>query len=126
MGTYVNENLVKNEYVIHKSFNHWIIFISFRSFFSLFILPMIDNWTSEYAITNMRVIMKVGLISRRTIEMNIQKVESVNVNQSILGRVLDYGDISVVGTGGSRETFLKISDPIRFKRTFQEVQNQTN
>lgn len=73
----------------------------------------------------MRVIMKVGLISRRTIEMNVQKVESVNVNQSIFGRILGYGDISVVGTGGSRETFEKIADPIRFKRTFQEVQNET-
>lgn len=125
MGACIDDNLIKNERVIHYAYNHWIIFVSLRSFLSLFILPLIDNWTSEYAITNMRVIMKVGLISRRTIEMNVQKVESVNVNQSIFGRILGYGDISVVGTGGSRETFEKIADPIRFKRTFQEVQNET-
>jgi uncharacterized membrane protein YdbT with pleckstrin-like domain len=124
MSSYVENNLVRDEQVIYWGHNHWIIFISFRAFFSLFILPMIDNWTSEYAVTNKRIIIKVGLIRRRTVEMNVQKVESILVDQSILGRIMGYGDISVVGTGGSRETFSDISNPIEFRKKFQEVQNE--
>lgn len=123
MGSYVDSNLVKDEYVVYEGNNHWINFISLRAIFSLFLLPLIDNWTSEYAITNKRVIIKVGLIRRRTVEMNVQKVESISVNQSIMGRILGYGDITVVGTGASRETFEQISKPIKFRKTFQEVQN---
>ena len=124
MSSYVEENLVKDEEVIHWGSIHWINFISFRAFLSLFILPMIDNWTSEYAITNKRVVIKVGLIRRRTIEMNVQKVESINVDQSILGRLLRYGDITVVGTGGTRESFKTLADPIGFRKKFQQVQNE--
>jgi uncharacterized membrane protein YdbT with pleckstrin-like domain len=124
MGSYVESNLVKDEYVVYEGQNHWINFISLRAVLSLFLLPLIDNWTSEYAITNKRVIIKVGLISRRTVEMNVQKVESIAVNQSILGRILGYGDITVVGTGATRETFEQISKPIKFRKTFQEVQNE--
>jgi uncharacterized membrane protein YdbT with pleckstrin-like domain len=123
MNSYVENNLVNGEEVIYWGNNHWIIFISFRSFLSLFILPMIDNWTSEYAVTNKRIIIKVGLISRRTVEMNVQKIESILVNQSVFGRILGYGDISVVGTGGTRETFSDISNPTEFRKKFQEVQN---
>ena len=124
MGSYVDSNLVKGEYVVYEAENHWINFISFRSIFTIFILPLIDNWSSEYAITNRRVIIKVGLIRRRTIEMNIHKVESIAVSQSILGRILGYGDITVIGTGATRETFEEISKPIKFRKTFQEVQNE--
>lgn len=123
MNSYVENNLVNGEEVIYWGNNHWIIFISFRSFLSLFILPMIDNWTNEYAVTNKRIIIKVGLISRRTVEMNVQKIESILVNQSVFGRILGYGDISVVGTGGTRETFSDISNPTEFRKKFQEVQN---
>ena len=124
MSSYVEANLVKDEEVIHWGHIHWINFISIRAFFSLFILPIVDNWTSEYAITNKRVIIKVGLIRRRTIEMNVKKVESINVDQSIFGRILGYGDITVVGTGGSRETFETLADPIGFRKKFQQVQNE--
>ena len=124
MGSYVESNLVKDEHVVYEAHNHWINFISLRSVFSLFILPLIDNWSSEYAITNKRVIIKVGLIRRRTIEMNAQKVESIAVDQSILGRILGYGDITVIGTGATKETFVQISNPIQFRKIFQEVQNE--
>jgi uncharacterized membrane protein YdbT with pleckstrin-like domain len=123
MGSYVQSSLVKGEQVRHEAQNHWINFVSFRAIFSLFLLPLIDKWSSEYAITNKRVIIKVGLIQRRTIEMNVQKVESIAVDQTILGRILGYGDITVVGTGATREKFPQIADPIAFRRVFQEVQN---
>ena len=124
MSSYVLDNLVGNEEVIYWGEIHWINYISFRSLLSLFILPLIDKWTSEYAITNKRVIIKVGLIRRRTVEINISKIESINVHQSIVGRILGYGDIAIVGTGGTKETFDTLASPIQFRKKFQELQNE--
>lgn len=78
--------------------------------------------TSEFAITNKLIIIKVGLISRRTLEMNLSKIESVNVDQGILGRMLGYGTIVVIGTGGTKEPFASIADPMNFRKKFQELQ----
>ena len=120
MGSYVNSSLIHEENVVYEAKNHWIIFISLKSIMTLFISPLIENWTSEYAITNKRVIIKTGLISRKTLEINLSKIESVNVDQSILGRILGYGAIMVIGTGGTREKFSDIADPMQFRRVFQE------
>ena len=120
MGSYVNTSLIRDENVVYEAKNHWIIFISLQSFLTLFISPLIENWTSEYAITNKRVIIKIGLISRKTLEMNLSKIESVNVDQSIFGRILGYGAITIIGTGGTRETFSDLANPIQFRRVFQE------
>ena len=120
MGSYVNTSLIPDENVVYEAKNHWIIFISLQSFLTLFISPLIENWTSEYAITNKRVIIKIGLISRKTLEMNLSKIESVNVDQSIFGRLLGYGAITIIGTGGTRETFSALANPIQFRRVFQE------
>jgi uncharacterized membrane protein YdbT with pleckstrin-like domain len=54
--------------------------------------------------------------------MNLSKIESVNVNQGILGRMLGYGTIVVVGTGGTNEPFAYITDPLTFRKKFQELQ----
>ena len=54
--------------------------------------------------------------------MNLAKVESVNVDQSILGRILGYGTITVIGTGGTREPFYRISSPLDFRKAFQQLQ----
>ena len=71
--------------------------------------------STEMAITNRRVIAKVGFIWRHTIEMERQKVESVSVNQSILGRILDYGTIVVRGTGSTLEPMSNIDSPMEFR-----------
>jgi uncharacterized membrane protein YdbT with pleckstrin-like domain len=55
--------------------------------------------------------------------MNLSKIESVNVNQSILARLLGYGSIVVIGTGGTREIFHNIAEPLVFRRKFQELSN---
>jgi uncharacterized membrane protein YdbT with pleckstrin-like domain len=73
------------------------------------------RWTTEIAVTNRRIIFKKGFIRRHTIEMNMDKVESVDVDQSILGRILGYGDILVRGTGASIEPFRMIGSPIQFR-----------
>jgi len=122
MGSYVRSNLGGGEKVVYEAKLHWIIFVSLKAILTLFIIPLIEFSTSEFAITNKRVIIKVGLISRRTLEMNLSKIESVVVNQGILGRMLGYGTIVVVGTGGTREPFAYITDPLTFRKKFQELQ----
>jgi uncharacterized membrane protein YdbT with pleckstrin-like domain len=122
MGSYVHNNLISGEQVVYEARLHWIIFFSFRSVFTLLILPLIDRWTSEFAITNKRVIMKVGLIRRKALEMNLSKIESVNVDQTIMGRIFGYGTVTIIGTGGTRESFHRISKPMEFRRVFQEQQ----
>jgi uncharacterized membrane protein YdbT with pleckstrin-like domain len=121
MGTYVDNNLIKDEHVEFETTYHWIIFCNLRAIFTLFIAPMLDRYTDEFAVTNRRVIVKTGLISRRTLEMNLNKIESVNVDQSIFGRILGYGTITIIGTGGTRESFPDISDPLKFRKKFQEL-----
>lgn len=123
MGNYVQSNLSSGEQIVHEAKLHWMIFVSLKAIFTLFIVPLIEFSTSEFAITNKRVIIKVGLISRRTLEMNLSKIESVNVNQGILGRMLGYGTIVVIGTGGTKEPFATINDPLTFRKKFQELQS---
>jgi uncharacterized membrane protein YdbT with pleckstrin-like domain len=123
MGSYVQSNLISGEEVIYEAQLHWIIFVSLRAILTLFIAPLIDFLTSEFAITNKRVIIKVGFISRRTLEINLQKIESISVDQTILGRILDYGNIVVIGTGGTKEPFSNISAPMEFRRQYQQAAN---
>ena len=70
---------------------------------------------TELAVTNRRVIFKRGLIRRHTIEMNMSKVESVDVDQSITGRIFGYGTVTIRGTGGGIEPLRNISDPLTFR-----------
>jgi uncharacterized membrane protein YdbT with pleckstrin-like domain len=76
---------------------------------------MIRRATTELAITDRRVIYKTGVFQRHTVEMNRSKVETVGVNQSILGRLLSYGTVIVRGTGGSFEPIPFIGDPLSFR-----------
>jgi uncharacterized membrane protein YdbT with pleckstrin-like domain len=74
-----------------------------------------SRWTTEIAITDRRIILKRGFIRRDTIEMSVEKVESVDVNQSLLGRLLDYGDILVRGTGAGLAPLRHIASPLAFR-----------
>jgi len=71
--------------------------------------------TTETDVTNRRVVHKTGFIKRRTFEMSLDKVESVDVNQSILGRILNYGDVTILGVGEGRETISTIASPLAFR-----------
>jgi uncharacterized membrane protein YdbT with pleckstrin-like domain len=73
------------------------------------------RWGTEIAVTDRRVIYKSGVISRRTIEMNMQQIESVDVDQTLFGRILDYGDIGVHGTGGDVDPFRLIAHPLAIR-----------
>src|SRR5437588_12844952 len=73
------------------------------------------RWTTETDVTNMRVVHKTGFIKRRTFEMSLDKIESVHVNQSILGRILNYGSVTVRGVGEGVETINTIASPLQFR-----------
>jgi len=85
----------------------------------LFIPPWIRSSSSEFAITNKRVLIKVGLVRRHSLELLLQKVEGIGVDQSVLGRILGYGTITVSGVGGTKESFRMISNPLEFRRQVQ-------
>jgi len=73
------------------------------------------RWTTEIAVTNFWVIYVQGFIQRRSVEIHMDKVESVDVDQSVLGRMLDYGTVIVRGTGATLEPFRDIDRPIDFR-----------
>jgi uncharacterized membrane protein YdbT with pleckstrin-like domain len=83
---------------------------------ALILSAVIRRQTTELVLTDRRIITKRGLISRNTVEMNLNKVESVHVDQSLMGRIFNYGDITVVGTGSSLEPLLGISSPLELRK----------
>jgi membrane protein YdbS with pleckstrin-like domain len=86
------------------------VFALYRMFTAWF-----HRWTTETDVTNMRVVHKTGFIKRRTFEMSLDKVESVDVNQSIIGRLLNYGNVTVRGVGEGTETINTIASPLDFR-----------
>jgi len=146
---YVEQNLMPGEEVTYRATLHWIVYagavllgvlgvillvaVSGRELAPLMglggLLVVIAgcvaffDWlrviTSEFAVTNKRVIIKIGLIRRHTIELLLGKVESIGVDQSILGRIAGYGTIVVIGTGGTKEPFKSIAEPREFGRQVQ-------
>lgn len=77
--------------------------------------------TTEFAVTNRRIIAKHGFLRRHTLEMLILKVESVAVRQSLLGRMLNFGTVMVTGTGGTKENFRAIVEPLGVRRKIYQV-----
>jgi len=79
----------------------------------------VTSRTSEFAVTNKRVIIKLGLVRRHALELLLTKVESIGVDQGIVGRIFGYGTIVVIGTGGTREAFQNIAQPLEFRKQVQ-------
>lgn len=138
---YIESNLLADEQIVYKAKLHWIIFwkscaVILLGIIFLFILPvigmiilaigllavispLIDYITSEFGVTNKRVIIKVGFVRRRTLELLLRHVEAILVDQSVTGRILNYGSVTLTGTGGVREAFNNISNPLEFRRRIQ-------
>jgi uncharacterized membrane protein YdbT with pleckstrin-like domain len=72
--------------------------------------------STEFGVTNRRIIAKTGFIRRQSLEILLSKVESVFVNQTILGRMLNFGTVTVTGTGGTRGSFRAIVNPIEIRK----------
>ena len=121
MGSYVNKHLIKDESVAFETKLHWITFFTLRSLFTLSLAFWFDRWLSEFVITDRRIIIKTGFIARNTFEMNLSKIESVNVDQSVMGRIFNFGSMTIIGSGGTKETFHRISKPLKFRKAFQEL-----
>jgi uncharacterized membrane protein YdbT with pleckstrin-like domain len=79
------------------------------------------RWTTEIAVTNLRVIYAQGFIRRRSVEVHMDKIESVDVDQSVLGRLFDYGNVTIHGTGTTLEPFREIDRPINFRNQVTAV-----
>ena len=144
MAGYVDSNLNPGESVIYRGQVHWIVYLvpvivlAFGLTLALtgvrtglivlvvgavgVLTAWIRQTSSEFAVTTGRVIVKTGFISRRTIEINLSRVESVQVDQDIFGRLLNFGTISVIGTGGTREPFTLIDNPSQFRHAVQKEQ----
>lgn len=83
------------------------------------LVALIRRNSTELAVTNRRVIAKFGFIKRSTIELNLAKVESIRVEQSVAGRIFGYGSVIVTGTGATMDPIPYIADPIAFRQAVQ-------
>ena len=145
--SYVEKHLMPGEQIEYRANLHWLVFIlptllfiaaiwlffslggSIAKFLALILIvgalvtglhAVIERMTSEFAVTNKRVLIKTGLIRRHSLETLLTKIESIGVAQSILGRILGFGTIVISGTGGSKEPFHRIANPMMFRRRVQE------
>lgn len=141
---YIDKTLLPDEKVVYRSRPHWVIFfkplvILFAAIFAFnegglnslaaflglvtilgYMSMLIFYFTSEFGITNQRVIIKLGFIQRYSFENALDRIESVSVEQSILGRFLDYGSIRICGVGGSSELFSTVPNPLLLRYKVQE------
>ncbi len=86
---------------------------------------MLRSWSTELVVTSMRIVAKHGVISRHTMEMLHKRIESLSVEQSIMGRLLDYGTLLIHGTGGGREAIPNIAQPLKFRNAAMAAQSGT-
>lgn len=86
----------------------------------------ITYWTTEFSITNKRVVMKTGLVRRSTLEILLNRIESISIDQSLFGRLLNYGTLIVSGMGGSKDPFIVLPDPAHLRGIVQEQIEQTS
>lgn len=147
--SYIDGNLLAGEGIVFRTRLHWLLFVGPVLFVIAVLLPLawlldsgiwsrlawiplavglvvllatfIKRQSSDFAVTNKRVMMKVGVFGTRSIELLLSKIEAIAVNQSFSGRIFGYGDIVVTGSGGTREAFSRIQGPLEFRRAVQSV-----
>lgn len=135
MTSYVEDALVKDETIVHIghislwSLAHLIALgIALLPIFGVGLIFLVHAYirykTTELAITTKRVIVKFGFIRRRTVEININKIESVQVDQGVLGRLFDFGTLLISGAGTPQAPVAGISQPMEFRKAFIQVQDR--
>lgn len=133
MGNYINNNLTSGEEILMNGkvslWSMWyMILLGVALLLTKFIgivllLYVFAKWHfTELATTNKKIIAKYGILSRNTVEIILPKVESLQVQQGIFGRIFNYGTIIVSGTGASHAPISGISRPLDFRRRFLEIQ----
>lgn len=130
--SYIEESLSQGETVVKLFRLHWtarlwlalwivLILPTFGIALPLAIYEWLRLRTLEYGVTNKRVILKKGIIGRQTEEMKIGSIETVEIDQGVLGRILGYGDVKVTGRGISDVVFRRMDDPMAVKRQIEGV-----
>lgn len=141
---FIDDNLMQEEKVIHRTKIHWLIFswpviVGLLAVYAMTVTPensityflvivalfliiraLVIYSTSEFGITDKRVLIKTGFIERNSHEVLLTKVEAIQVNQGIAGRMFDFGTIVIKGTGGSNDPFNNIVGPLTFRKIAQE------
>ena len=142
MSSYIQETLIGGEEVVYQAkVSIWalasrillgvlfvlagiMVLISGSAIFGLILLVLgvvillmqyLTYISTELAFTNKRIIAKFGFISRETIELGINKVETVRVSQGVIGRIFNYGSIIIAGAGASQAPIPYISNPMKFR-----------
>ena len=135
MTSYVEKALVKDEKIVHVGhislWSLWhlialgLVLLPALGIGLIFlIMAYVRYKTTELAITTRRVIVKHGFIRRRTVEININKVESIQVDQEILGRMFNFGTLVIAGAGNPQAPISGISAPMEFRKAFIEAQDR--
>ena len=146
---YVEKSLTEGERIVHTTRRHWVVLIGPTALAVILAVPgiallfekdflwiggaillavaagilvsgLVRRYGFEFAVTNKRVIYCKGIVSISTDELFLDKIESVLVQQGLLGRWLGYGSVTVRGTGGSWEPFSHVADPLLLRRRIQE------
>lgn len=132
--SYIEESLSSGE-VIHKIFQlHWFAKVPMYCWLVLGLVTLGLTWlialyeyfrlrSIEQGVTNKRVILKTGIISRHTEEMKLSSIETVEIEQSVWGRMFGYGTVKLTGRGISDVKFRNIDDPMYVKREIESVSN---
>lgn len=137
MASFVENSLIPGEKIEAKATITWLsqfwyyvfalLLVMTVIFPILFIVLAIINVTStELAVTNKKVIGKAGFIRRVSIDLPLEKLESVNIDQGIIGRILGYGRVSIRGVGGNNVSIPYIKKPMDFRRVVMGLLDRKN
>ncbi len=135
MTSYVEGALTQGESVVHVGHVSWwslwhlvalgVVTLPLLGLGLVFLIQAYIRYkTTELAITSKRVIVKVGFIRRNTVEINLAKVESVQVDQDVIGRLFDFGTLIIAGAGDPQAPLRGISAPMEFRKAFMEAQER--
>jgi uncharacterized membrane protein YdbT with pleckstrin-like domain len=147
--SYIDRNLIAGERIVYRTRLHWLVLLPPLLISVIVLLPLcwylaqgenrslawiplllaalillpaiIKRRSSDFAVTNKRVMMKSGVFTTHSVELLLNKIEAIGVDQSFIGRLFGYGDIVVTGSGGTHEAFSNIQGPLEFRRAVQSV-----
>jgi uncharacterized membrane protein YdbT with pleckstrin-like domain len=134
MASYIKDALIPGETIVYEGHISWwhlaplillgtVLLFVYGIGLIFWVIAFVRYKTTELAVTTKRVVAKFGFISRSTVEININKVESIQVHQGILGRIFDYGSLVIAGAGTPQAPIPGISKPMEFRRAFMEAQD---
>jgi uncharacterized membrane protein YdbT with pleckstrin-like domain len=132
--SYIDDSLIEGEVLVHRARVSWwsqfgLVLLGILTLVLVVgVIFLIWAWvrvrSTELAITSRRIIAKFGFVKRHTVEINLEKVESLKVEQGVWGRFLNFGTIFISGSGSSVAPIPNIADPLVFRRKFMEATNR--